>query len=316
MTDHSTLATHRTAIPSIDLHQLPKPAVVEPLNYETILHRLTQDFLQRVATLSELDLSESDPAMKLLEVAAWRELLLRQRINEAARSHLLAFATGSDLDHLATFYAVKRLHARPLQPTDKSHTAIAAREAKQVESDTALRARLQAKIASGSTAGSRDYYRYQALSSDVRVKAVHCDSPGLGIVRLSIWAHDDKGLPDDDVVTRVRNHVTDDSVRVLTDTVQVVACEPTFTPIVAKVTLQSGVMADAVLQQARRQCHQQWQRTQGLGQSLTRAWLIAHLFMEGMAQLEVITPAKDVVVHPNGIVIITQITLQCQGENT
>ena len=36
-------------------------------------------------------------------------MLLRQRVNEAARGVLVAFAQGSDLDHLAAFYPEKRL---------------------------------------------------------------------------------------------------------------------------------------------------------------------------------------------------------------
>ena len=45
-------------------------------------------------------LVESDPAWTILEVAAYRELLLRQRINDASRAVMLAFATGADLEHL------------------------------------------------------------------------------------------------------------------------------------------------------------------------------------------------------------------------
>ena len=52
---------------------------------------------------------ESDPANKVLEVAAYREMLIRQRVNEAACGVMVAFATGSDLDHLAAFYPEKRL---------------------------------------------------------------------------------------------------------------------------------------------------------------------------------------------------------------
>ena len=36
-------------------------------------------------------------------------MLLRQRVNEAARGVLIAFAQGSDLDQLAAFYPEKRL---------------------------------------------------------------------------------------------------------------------------------------------------------------------------------------------------------------
>ncbi|NUV25651.1 hypothetical protein MS6204_04603 [Escherichia coli] len=41
---------------------------------------------------------ESEPATKLLQENAYRELLLRQRINEAAQAVMVAYAMGGDLD--------------------------------------------------------------------------------------------------------------------------------------------------------------------------------------------------------------------------
>ena len=80
-----------------DLASLPTPAVIEPLSFDTILSELQTEFQSRYPDYSAL--LASDPAVKLLEVAAYREVLLRNRINAAAKASLLAFATGSDLDH-------------------------------------------------------------------------------------------------------------------------------------------------------------------------------------------------------------------------
>lgn len=92
----------------IDLSKLPAPKIVEELNFEAILAAMRADLEGRLPGWTAAVL-ESDPANKILEVAAYRELLLRQRINEAARACMLAFASGSDLDHLSAFYAVSRL---------------------------------------------------------------------------------------------------------------------------------------------------------------------------------------------------------------
>jgi len=92
-----------------DLASLPTPAVIETLSFETIFSELQTEFQSRYPNYSAL--LASDPAVKLLEVAAYREVLLRNRINAAAKASLLAFATGSDLDHLAAFYGVERLAA-------------------------------------------------------------------------------------------------------------------------------------------------------------------------------------------------------------
>ena len=90
-----------------DLSSLPQPSVIEALSFEAIFGELQADFQSRYPQYSAL--LASDPAIKLLEVAAYREVLLRNRINAAAKASLLAFATGSDLDHLAAFYGVTRL---------------------------------------------------------------------------------------------------------------------------------------------------------------------------------------------------------------
>ncbi|MCX8018636.1 MAG: baseplate assembly protein, partial [Rhodocyclaceae bacterium] len=116
----------------IDLSHLPPPAVVETLDYEAILASLKADLSARLPELAPVLQLESEPLVKLLQVAAWRELVLRQRINEAAKSQLLAFATGSDLDHLAAFYGVARLPQ---------------------EDDEALRGRVRARIMGFANAG-------------------------------------------------------------------------------------------------------------------------------------------------------------------
>ncbi|ONI55811.1 hypothetical protein N500_1132 [Wolbachia pipientis wUni] len=85
---------------------MQQPNIIEPLNFEEIFARMKEELVCRDETFSAL--VESDPAMKVLEVAAWRELLLRQRINEAVKGNLLKFATGEDLDNLAEFYGVER----------------------------------------------------------------------------------------------------------------------------------------------------------------------------------------------------------------
>jgi hypothetical protein len=85
----------------MNLSDLKTPEIIEELSFEEILLRMKETL---VAIDSEYTAYlGSDPLMKLMEVAAYRELLLRQRINQAAKANLLAFATGSDLDNLAAF---------------------------------------------------------------------------------------------------------------------------------------------------------------------------------------------------------------------
>lgn len=99
---------------------------------------------------------ESEPLVKLLEQAAYRELLLRQRVNEAAKALMVAYAAGADLDNMAADFGVVRLAG---------------------EADDRLRSRRQLALESFSTAGAVGSYEYQALTADVRVLDVFIDRP-------------------------------------------------------------------------------------------------------------------------------------------
>ncbi|MFH7191571.1 baseplate assembly protein, partial [Klebsiella pneumoniae] len=51
---------------------------------------------------------ESEPVVKMLQENVYRELLLRQRINEAARAVMVAYSGGDDLDNLGANNNVQR----------------------------------------------------------------------------------------------------------------------------------------------------------------------------------------------------------------
>ncbi len=92
----------------IDLSKLPPPQLIEELDYEVILAEMRKKMMEVCPEWTGYEL-ESDPANKIMEVAAFREMLIRQRVNEATRGVMVAFANKSDLDHLGAFYPEKRL---------------------------------------------------------------------------------------------------------------------------------------------------------------------------------------------------------------
>ena len=141
----------------IDLSKLPTPKVIEELDYEVLFQEYLSDFTARD---EEYDgLLESDPAIIILEVMAYREMLVRKRINESAKATLLAFAKGSDLDHILAEYGVPRLDG---------------------EDDDRFRMRGQMALDGFSTAGPIDAYKFFALSASVKVS----DEPGKVIVTI------------------------------------------------------------------------------------------------------------------------------------
>ena len=188
-------------MPEIDLSRLPAPAVVEALDYEVILAELTADFVGRYPDYTAW--VESDPALKLLEVSAYREMLLRHRINEAAKSIMLAFARGSDLDHLVALTGVVRAPG---------------------ESDERLLRRFRVSFDALSVAGPRGAYEFHALTADVRVRSVDITTPTPGAVQLVVIGGDHAdGLPDAALVATVQAAVSGEDVRPLTDAVTVLA---------------------------------------------------------------------------------------------
>lgn len=79
----------------IDLSQLPAPQIVDVPDFETLLTERKAEFValhpkdEQEAVIRTLEL-ESEPVTKLLQENAYRELLLRQRINEAAQAVMVA----------------------------------------------------------------------------------------------------------------------------------------------------------------------------------------------------------------------------------
>jgi Phage-related baseplate assembly protein len=218
-------------------------------------------------------LVESDPAMKVLEVAAWRELLLRQRINESVKSNLLKFATGEDLDNLAEFYGVER---------------------EKEEEDERFRKRIKAKIIGWSTCGSKEYYRYHALSADRRVKDALVESPVAGSVQISILSTQ-TGIVSEELLEIVKKQVTRDDIRVLTDTVTVIGCNITEIDIHSRMSISSVISKEEI----KEQFIKKFEASRRLGWNVTRSWIIANLFVDGVENVELIEPREDVVVLGN-----------------
>ncbi|MBZ7719314.1 baseplate assembly protein, partial [Klebsiella oxytoca] len=152
----------------IDLSQLPAPDVVETLDFETILAERKATLIslypedEQEAVARTLTL-ESEPLVKYLEENAYREVILRQRINEAAKAGMVAYAIKNDLDQLAANNNVERLVITP-----GDNTQIPPVDA-VLESDSDLRQRIPAAFEGMSVAGPTGAYEFHALSADGRV---------------------------------------------------------------------------------------------------------------------------------------------------
>lgn len=276
---------------NIDLSQLPPPEIVETLDYEAILARLVTDFIQRWPDY-DVHALESDPAKKLLEVAAYREMVLRARINEAARANLLAFAKGGDLDQLAVFYEVTRLPG---------------------EEDARFRRRVVLAIAGRSTGGTAERYAYIAMSADVRIAdAVVWVSATSPLVRVSILNSFNNGIPYPEMLTAVREALNAPGAKMVNDTLAIEGAVRQIVNVAANVWLLPSA-PQAVFDALEQDLRDAWGREGGLGRDLSVAWITARLMRPGVARVHVTSPANGAVAQFHESIALGAITLIDRG---
>lgn len=74
-------------------------------NYEEILSELKNELLQNINKYysGSIQLSESDPLLKILEIFAYRALMIKQKIQDTYNASILSQAKGNDLKRLSKF---------------------------------------------------------------------------------------------------------------------------------------------------------------------------------------------------------------------
>ena len=237
--------------------------ILEGKNYEEILAEI------KAKIPEEITLLESDPATKILEIVAFREMLLRERINNAAKANLLSFADGLELDYLAEFYGVER---------------------QENELDDAFRLRVKARIAAFSTAGTKEHYRFHALSSSTSIKDALASSPAPGLVKISILSTSEDGKATSELIETVKKYINRDDVKMLTDTVEIVGC--TIIPLDIKIEIKTT--NSFVLNSIKSNFINKFNTTKNLGWSPSISWIIANIFTDDVTHIKVITPSEDV----------------------
>ena len=287
---------------AVDLSRLAAPDVVEPLDYETILAAMKADLVAREPAFDQL--GDADPAIKVLQVAAYRELLLRQRVNEACRAVMVASATGADLDQLGALFGVSRLVLVPEDP-DAGTPAV-------YESDLDLRTRILLAPESYSVAGPVGAYRYHALSADPDVADADAFSPAPGEVVVVVLSRSGDGVPAAEVLETVEASVAGDTVRPLTDHVTVQAVQLVPFDTVAVLEVFAGPDQNLILQQAAASLDALYDRSRRIGRDVPRSAIIAALHVGGVERVNLQSPAADVAIARTQVSAPGAITLTAQ----
>lgn len=299
---------------TIDLSQLPAPDVVESLDYERILEtrkaRYVALFAQedRDAVAKALAL-ESEPLVIVLQENAEREVIFRQRVNDAARSVLLAFARGRDLEHIAGEYGVARQLIQPanleaIPPVDAVF-----------ESDDELRERAQLAWEGLSTAGPRDGYVFHALSADGQVADATATSPVPCDVLVCVLARAGDGEAAPDLLVKVRAKLNDEDVRPMGDRVTVQSSQIVRYRVRAVLHMKGeGPGRTVALEAARAACTGYVNRARRAGVSVWRSALTASLHVEGVDHLQLLEPSGDLVLTATQAATCEDIELSIAAE--
>lgn len=302
----------------LNLANIPAPTLIEALDYETIL---AAKLAKLHSEIPDYQLLESDPAYKLLEIVAYDELILRQRVNDAARGLMLAFAVGSDLEQIGARYDVGRLDN---------------------ETDERLRTRIQQGYHLLAAAGPSDAYKQHALGVSNAINDVSVVSLADGQVTVTVFASRDIdkadvspeiiengvaafGVHDDNnkafiiaenqsaVLAAVRVQLNDERVRPLTDEVQVRMPEIIPFDIDAVITVYRGPDPSVVERAANAALNTYLNSIKKLGFDATRAGIIAAITVDGVQNTVLNSPVSDVVITPLQIALAMNTSLVVGG---
>ena len=261
---------------TVDLSRLPAPTLLDQPGFETIVAELVADLKLRLPSFTAV--IDSDPVMKLLQVVAYRELLLRQVVQDAGLQNFVAYATGAALDHLAALVGVSRLVTTPADAI----TGAAA----VYEDDAALRQRIVLAPEGFSVAGPELAYVKHAMDASADIADASATSPAPGEVLVTVLARAGDGAAPDAMLAAVEAIVTDDAIRPLGDLVTVASAEIVPFAVSARLTTFMGPDPDLLLRAARSQLDVFLAENRRLGRDITRSGLTTALSPAGVHRVE------------------------------
>lgn len=276
-------------MPTIDLSQLPQPTIIEALDFETILIEVKAVMVaafpedQQAAVAAALTL-ESEPLTIIAQAMTYRELLLRQRINEGAAACMLSHATGDDLDNIAANLDTERLVITAATDTADAVT----------EGDEALRLRAQAAFEGMSVAGPSAAYEYFARSASGQVADARATSPSPAEVVVAVLSTEGDGTASAALLAAVAAAVNDEEVRPLGDRVTVQSAEIVPYTIDATLYLYPGPESEPIINAAMASLQTFLaDNDKKLGRDIVRSAISAALHVQGVQRVVINTPAID-----------------------
>ncbi|MGE4431897.1 MAG: baseplate J/gp47 family protein [Sphingobium sp.] len=288
---------------AIDLSQIPAPDIIEPLDYEAVYAEMLAKLREFIPDFD--DSLESDPAVRVLQVAAYFRLLDRQRVNDAGRAAMLAYAKGNDLDNLGALVGVARL---TLTPADEENGTPAV-----MEDDEDFRRRITLAPEGYSVAGPRGAYIFYALSAASDVADASAISPAPTEVEVYVLSRTGTGAASPELLATVEAALSGEDVRPIGDQVTIHSASIVNYAIVASLPTFAGPDKDVVLAEAQARIDSWVAANRKLGRNINRAAICAALFPGGVENVLLTSPAADIPIDDTQAGNCTGITLTWGG---
>jgi len=284
---------------SLDLSRLAAPVFVDQLTFDQILAEMiagVQAYLPRFdATI------DSDPSVKVLQVAAYRELLIRQAFQDGASQLLVAYANGAKLDHLGALVGATRLTLVPANVVAGTESVM--------ESDDAFRLRIVLAPESFTSAGPELAYVSHAKGASGDVLDASATSPQPGQVLVSVLSRLGDGTASADLIAAVNAIVTDKAIRPLGDHVGTDSAKIVRFTVAATLITFAGPDVSVVLIAARSALDAYLSDNRKLGRTITRSGIIAALSVAGVHRVDLPSPLTDVACDPTQAAWCTDIAI-------
>ena len=293
----------------VDLSKLDAPKVLEDLDFESLLADRKTEFIalfpqdERPFWQARLSL-ESEPITKLLQEVVYLQLMERNRINNAAKATMLAYASGSNLDVIAANYNVKR------QVIQEANNNVTPKIPEILEDDTSLRLSTQLAFEGLSVAGPRSAYIFHALSAHPDVADVSVVSPQPANVTVTILSRNGQGEAEESLLNVVRAKLNDDDIRPIGDRVIVQSAVIQSYEIRAKLHLYRGPEYEPIKAAALKKLTAYTEEKHRLGRDISLSGIYAALHLEGVQRVELISPTADIVLPSSKSAYCTAINLE------
>lgn len=322
----------------IELSQLPAFQVLETIDSDKII-------IARLAALKrywaandppfgaqfDVESLEFDPLVINQEACAYFEMLLRDRVNQAARSVTLAFAVGGDLDAIASRYPT----GMPRLATEGAGIAIPT-----AAQDAAYRTRIWLSPNTLSPHGVYESYIFWALNAYAEFgdqplrDAQATNIPGSPNITITIMADGpaiiasgtydgvDAGkmisaypvpAPPNSQILNTGTYIKNDSRQGLTDVIRVGPPKVVYVTYDIGIILFPGWDAGLIMPQIAFALAMLLEEQRWLGYSHTRAAIDRALKVGGVFNVVIKSPAADVIVDPTTTVIVNNIKLYYAG---